>query len=214
MQSISIDQGVNHIIQTYQKSTRVEKQRGKAWYRVARKEIAQLAKNEGLSVILTTGLVALLSPNQAWSRNIDIASKLIKAWKISPSLSNRDKLVISGYGANKAKAWSLLTLAPVWASKISQACKGPKVNAFFHNLLNNKNNHTATIDGHARNIFYNSRVGLTSKDLSIGKKEFQNIQKAYSIATDQLQTIAPKLSVNQLQAITWITWRRMHNINI
>ena len=32
-----------------------------------------------------------------------------------------------------------------------------------------------TIDGHARNIYYNERVGLTDAKTSIGKKEYATL---------------------------------------
>ena len=64
-----------------------------------------------------------------------------------------------------------------------------------------------TIDGHARNIAYNERVGLADDRTNIGIREYRALQDAYKDAAKQIG-IMPY----QLQAITWTVWRDLHGI--
>ena len=64
-----------------------------------------------------------------------------------------------------------------------------------------------TIDGHARNIAYNERVGLTDNKTNIGKREYKELQALY-IRAAKRAGIAP----HEMQAVTWTAWRRIHGI--
>ena len=64
-----------------------------------------------------------------------------------------------------------------------------------------------TIDGHARNIAYAERVGLTDDRTNIGVREYRALQAAYEEAARRIG-----LMPYQLQAITWRVWRDRHGI--
>ena len=64
-----------------------------------------------------------------------------------------------------------------------------------------------TIDGHARNIAYNERIGLTDDKTNIGVREYKALQEAYKEAANDAG-IMPY----QLQAITWRVWRDRYGI--
>ena len=59
----------------------------------------------------------------------------------------------------------------------------------------------------ARNIYYNDRQGLTTPNTNIRKLEYLDIQKAYQRASKKLG-----IKAYELQAITWVAWKRIHNI--
>ena len=64
-----------------------------------------------------------------------------------------------------------------------------------------------TIDGHAYNIAKGKRVTLTDNETGMGKAEYQKMQAAYYRAAKRIG-----LKVYELQAITWVVWKRIHNI--
>ena len=93
--------------------------------------------------------------------------------------------------------------------EVKAILNGKKIVCFFENILGED---TCTIDGHARNIAYNQRVNLTDGKTSIGKLEYANLQEAYLQASKRCSVNGRRLKAYELQAITWVTWRKMHNI--
>ena len=82
---------------------------------------------------------------------------------------------------------------------------GKKIVSFFRNISGDETD--ITIDGHARNIYYNDKQGLTTPNTNIKKNEYKDIQKAYLRASKKLG-----IKAYELQAITWVAWRRIHGI--
>jgi hypothetical protein len=71
---------------------------------------------------------------------------------------------------------------------------------------------TCTVDGHAKNIYYGVRHGLTDDKSNVGKKEYQEISQAYVDAGKKVRVNGRSLKAFEIQAITWVVWRRIHNI--
>ena len=86
---------------------------------------------------------------------------------------------------------------------------GQKIVSFYRNIMGDD---TCTIDGHARNIAYAERVGLTDDKTNIGVKEYRTLQADYVSAAKRTRVNGRALKAFELQAITWVTWRRIHNI--
>ena len=64
---------------------------------------------------------------------------------------------------------------------------------------------TCTIDGHARNIAYGERVGLTDDKTNIGVKEYRELQALYVQACKRTRVNGRALKAFELQAITFDT---------
>ena len=71
---------------------------------------------------------------------------------------------------------------------------------------------TCTVDGHAKNIYYGKRHGLTDDKSNVGKKEYKTISDAYVEAGKRARVNGRPLKAFEIQAITWVVWRRVHNI--
>ena len=71
---------------------------------------------------------------------------------------------------------------------------------------------TCTVDGHAKNIFYGVRHGLTDDKTNVGKREYREISQAYVDAGKKVRVNGRPLKAFEIQAITWVVWRRIHNI--
>ena len=104
----------------------------------------------------------------------------------------------------KQKAWHILETMPPYDETIT-ILNGKKIVSFFRNISGDEQD--ITIDGHARNIYYNDRQGLTTPNTNIKKSEYLDIQKAYARASKKLG-----IKAYELQAITWVAWRRIHGI--
>ena len=86
---------------------------------------------------------------------------------------------------------------------------GRKIVCFYENIMGED---TCTIDGHARNIAYNERVNLTDNKTNIGVKEYANLQEAYRQAAKRCTVNGRRFKAYELQAVTWVTWRKQHGI--
>ena len=187
---------------------------GIAWYAEAYEECRQIAEEYDLRIHIVVGVVAALSPNNRWTTNITNARDLIDAF-----VNNRDidSVSVCTYGNMKRKAWSILEKLPfrleehdtVIFDDTKELLNGRKIVCFYENIMGED---TCTIDGHARNIAYNERVNLTDNKTNIGKKEYELLQMAYSRAAARCTVNGRKVKAYELQAVTWVTWRKQHGI--
>ena len=188
-------------IAVYKLATPSEIKEGIAWYLNATTDCKNIALKYDLPVHIVIGVVSALSPNNKWERNIINAKDLCTAFING---NDMDSIKVSTYHKMKEKAWHILEAMPSYEETIS-ILNGKKIVSFFRNISGDEQD--ITIDGHARNIYYNDRQGLTTPNTSITKTEYADIQKAYLRASKKLG-----IKAYELQAITWVTWRRIHGI--
>ena len=190
-----------NIMRLYQQATPEDHAAGLAWYMKANAACERISKREGLPVYIVAGVVAALSPNNRWERNLVDAENLIHAYVIG---APEDSVNPCTYKAMRAKAWRILEELPEDASGVATILNGQKIKSFFSNIMGLDD---LTIDGHARNIYYNERINLTDNRTNIGVKEYRFLQDEYRKAAKKLGVAA-----HVLQAVTWTTWRRIHAI--
>ena len=153
-----------------------------------------------MPVYIVVAVIAALSPNNKWARNLQNADDLITAFLNGDAI---ESIKVSTYHKMKQKAWSILETMPDYDTAKTML-NGQKITSFFMDIMGEFN---VTIDGHARNIAYNERVGLTDDRTNIGVREYRALQSAYYDAAKILG-----LMPYQLQAITWTSWRELHGI--
>ena len=180
--------------------TEQELHNAKHWYDEAQQEAKQIAEKLDMPVYIVVGVMAALSPNNKWERNLVNAYELCKAFQDGQGM---DSVKVSTYHKMKEKAWGILTEFPDYETVIVRL-SGKKIISFFRNIMGEDD---ITIDGHARNIYYNERVGLTDAKTSIGKKEYATLQKEYLTVAKEFDMLG-----RQMQAITWVAWKKKHNI--
>jgi hypothetical protein len=190
-----------NIIAIYKLANPSEIKHGLTWYVNATKDCKDIAIKYDLPVHIVIGVVSALSPNNKWERNIVNADDLCKAFIDGQDM---DSIKVSTYHKMKQKAWSILEQMPSYDETIT-ILNGKKIVSFFRNISGDETD--ITIDGHARNIYYNDRQGLTTPNTNIRKLEYLDIQKAYLRASKKLG-----IKAYELQAITWVAWRRIHGI--
>ena len=205
---------VKNIIAMRRKAKPEDVAHGIAWYAEAYEQCRIMADRYDLPIYIVAGVVAALSPNNRWSTNVTNAYDLINAWNKDDT---PDKVSVCTYNAMKLKAWSILREMPdryeendtLIVDEVKTILNGKKIVCFYENIMGDD---TCTIDGHARNIAYNERVNLTDNKTSIGVKEYANLQDAYRIAASRCRVNGRRLKAYELQAITWVTWRKLHGI--
>ena len=191
---------IYNIVSVYRDADETQHAEGLLWYSNAQKAAHDIALKHDVPVYLVVAVIAALSPNNKWTRNIVNADSLIGAFIRGDGI---DSVKVSTYHKMKAKAWDILAARPDYEGAKTML-KGQKITSFFMDIMGEFN---VTIDGHARNIAYGERVGLTDDRTNIGVREYRALQAAYEEAARRVG-----LMPYQLQAITWRVWRDRHGI--
>ena len=191
---------IYNITSVYRDADETQHAEGLLWYSDAQKAAHNIAVKYDVPVYIVVAVIAALSPNNKWSRNIVNADALIGAFIRGDGLLS---VKVSTYHAMKRKAWDILMARPDYDGAKAML-KGQKITSFFCDIMGEFN---VTIDGHARNIAYGERVSLTDDRTNIGVREYRALQAAYEEAARRVG-----LMPYQLQAITWRVWRDRHGI--
>ena len=192
---IDHDRMIHNIMACYRAADSVQVAEGLLWYSDAQKAAHNIAAKYGIAVYIVVAVISALSPNNKWARNVVNADALIGAFLRGDGI---DAVKVSTYHAMKQKAWNILVARPDYDGA-KRMLKGQKITSFFCDIMGEFN---VTIDGHARNIAYNEKVGLTDDRTNIGVREYRALQAAYEEAANRLG-----LMPYQIQAITWRVWR-------
>ena len=191
---------IENIKSIFNLATPTEIRDGIVWYATAQQQCADISNLHDIPLNIAVGVVAALSPNNKWERNVTNADQLIAAFLRGDAV---ESVKVSTYHTMRNKAWLILQEMPDNVETI-KILNGQKIVAFYRCIMGES---TCCVDGHARNIFYGERIGLTNDKANIGVKEYRTIAAAYAEAGYALG-----FKAYELQAITWVTWRRIHNI--
>ena len=193
---------VNNIKAIYLLATTQEKIDGAKWYSSANEIAMNLAVEYGLTLQTTAGVIAALSPRNKWSRNVIDAENLIETFVRDPESAVNIK--VCTFNKNKEKALNILKAdQDFYTENVRDILKGPKLIEFFNCILHVED---VCIDGHAYCIFNGSRTSL--KDVpSIGVKLRKEIKSDFKKTAAKF-----KITPAEMQAITWVTWRRIYGV--
>lgn len=182
---------------------------GKEWYRRAYELARRLMATYDVTLGQAVGVIAALSPNNKWERNCQDAESLIKAYWVGA-----DPLLVKvcTFNKNKQKAIDILNLSTdvddiEFSHSIQAILSGRKVVAFYRCIMGFDD--TVCVDGHAYAIWIGERIP-TTKTPSISAPLYQTITRAYvNVAKDSPTICGEKLTPAQVQAVTWVTYRRL-----
>ena len=179
---------------------------GLNWYSNAYAISERIATELGFSVDQIAGAIAALSPNNKWERNCQDAENLARAIKAGVDI---DSVKVCTFGSNKAKAVKILS-SNVDSAEIVSILRGQKVVAFYLNIARNGDTDCPVIDGHAFNIACGT-VGSLRDVPSITPKGFETLQNLYRDAAATVSAVTGEtVSAGQMQAVTWVCYRRIH----
>jgi hypothetical protein len=188
------------ILAVFFSANAVERHEGLSWYGRAQALARHLSNQYGTGVCVTAGVIAALSPNNRWERNVVDAEALIRAYTYG---ENVDALKVCTFSKNKAKAITILQGADPL-----DVLGGRKVRAFYQCIVGQD---SVCVDGHAYSIWLGQRV-TTNKTPKISDKLYDRISEDYRIATKQINEITGDFYLpSQVQAITWVAWRNLHS---
>ena len=166
------------------KSTVDEIRHSNHWYNKAHVYCLLLSQKYNVSMLKVVGILAALSPNNKWERNvIDVESFLI-----NPS----DTVSVATYNSNKRKAILIYNSED---SEIESILKGLKTTSFYKNILNPEESKEVTVD-----LWMYRMVNL------------KNTRRNYFLIKEMVNHIADdkKVPSNVIQANLWITYRRLY----
>ena len=177
------------------KASIIELEAGTSWYFEAHELCLNWLKRYSVgSETHVAGIIAALSPMKTWSGNIISARKLLETGECRGlGYSVRDAMAIY----DGAHPRDILCL---------DGRNNTKVRSFFENISDPINPDFVTIDRHMIGLLTNDPLAIRNqrwilpRDHVWAKERFQNV-------ADQTDLIP-----NQVQAITWLVWRRNNGI--
>ena len=202
-----LSHNAREIVARFTLATSQEVHLGCDWYPSALAIAGRISDKYDLRTETVVGVIAALSPNNRWERNIVDAESIIKCWAAGGTRTDMLAVKCCTYGKMKAKAVDILTRD----IPIIEILNGKKLIEFF-NCITNPSLNDVCIDGHAYSVWFGKR--LTMKEVpAIGKKLRATIKQDYR---DACQFINEELSCfftpADIQAITWVTHKRIHNV--
>jgi hypothetical protein len=186
---------IRNIITVYHSATSEERVEGLFWYQTAHNDAMALATRHGVTLEQAIGVIAALSPGREWGMNLLDADKLIGAF-----VNGRPTPTVGTYGRkNVNKALDILRgNAPLDVLPPT----GPKVRAFYALILNpDAPDGTPCVDRHAKAIAL-GKV-LPESDVAVAVAHYTWYAVHYVEASKALGLLP-----HQVQAITWLAWRR------
>jgi len=192
MKGYNMDIHEANIINALSLATPQEIEAGKQWYLNARIICRKISKQYHVPFIKVCGILSALSVGTSWEQNI----KDVKGFLGSEFYK------CTTYGANVRKAESILNLDKPKIKDILKVLNGEKITRFFLNVYSSRFQEV-TIDRHMISLWHGSfdhNFIPTSKRLKRIRDTFTRIAELHD------------LRPYQLQAITWLVWKRINNI--
>lgn len=173
-----------NIIACLDRATPAEIEDGITWYPRAHEFARSLDAN---NVYRASGVIAALSPRKEWGLNMRMAKRTF------------DTGIASGNtGAMNRVAQSIFDGMPAM-----DALKGDKTRQFCTAIARAGDSDIAVIDRHAYDVAV-ATIHTDKTRPSITKNVYRRFAEAYYQAS-----IESGFSVAELQAITWVTWKRL-----
>jgi hypothetical protein len=199
---------ITSILGTFYLSTETERIVGRQWYSQAHTAALDLSRTYPVSVITAAGVIAALSPNNRWHRNLLDADSLIDCF-IERGPNAASQLKVCTYGSNLQKALTILKCSHPLIEDIVTILNGRKISAFYRCILGSQT--AVCVDGHAYSIWA-GQVITTTQTPKIGPRLYDQIASDYTTTAAMIGSQEPShkiISPVQLQAITWVTHKRL-----
>lgn len=190
---------INAIIRFYSLANPNELKEGLNWYNEANQYCRELASRFNLTLQQVAGIIAAFSPQAGWTEN--------KRYAVSFLINPKNRLRSLTQDIKARKILKLKSEADIYNS-LSVVDRAFKTKSFYLNILNPDIATDVTIDRHAVAVCIQSidNVYAVGK-FDPTKPQYDFFQSCYIKAASQLDILP-----HQLQAITWIVYRRMREL--
>lgn len=157
-----------------------------------------ISEKYGVPLDRTVAAFVSLSPNSDYIGNLRSTVSVLHGAALGHSA---DQVQVSTYRHCLARAWAYVH----GEARFLDNTKGPKITAFYHNVLDPTDKRYVTIDGHMVCIWRNVDVPM---------KEAIPSAKEYKVIANQVKAMAEEHGIVpcDLQAILWHTRKRLLNI--
>jgi len=176
---------VSNMIAVWQRATVDETTEGRSWYRVAHGLADMISSGD---VRRGAGVLAALSPQTAWERNIDLAADAFATGEPTGHLGD-----------------ALRKAARIMAGEdpLSVLPDESKTWHFYRCIVDPDDADSVVIDRHAHDVAIAERYEGRDRGLS-NRRRYAALALAYRLAARRLGEIP-----NTVQAVTWVVWRNM-----
>ena len=184
---------VSNIMGTYFEATDEDVAAGLGWYAMAHQVATRIADGD---TERGAGVIAALSPQKAWNENVAIAERAFAEGHASKQVSD---------ACNKADHILWGSHSPL------DILGGNKVRNFYRAIMGDED--AVVIDRHAFDVALGRIGDDASRRILSRVGVYDTFAQAYRIAAQRLsdafgETILP----SQVQAVTWLAWRRSKGI--
>ena len=198
---------IDSIIAMYFSSSKVDRVKGKNWYSNAYSIACTLGKKYGVTSNTVSAVISALSPSNKWNRNVEDAEMMLRANAYDLDLTECKP---STYGNQKLKAIAIIEGNVSDDDSLKGILNGQKTKSFYANISTNGKTDDCTIDGHSYNV-WNGTVTNLNDVPGMTPKTYRMIQDDYRTAAKIISEIEGEtLKASEIQAITWVAYRRIH----
>jgi hypothetical protein len=141
-----------------------------------------------------------LSPNSDYVSNLRSLASILEGLREGRSLAD---VQVATYRHCAARAWAYVN---GWCDFLADT-KGPKVRAFYLNIMDPTNTVPVTVDGHIAAMWRGKDTATMRDAIVRNQKEYDDI--SWAIRTNALQEF---ILPNQYQATLWFTRKRVLRI--
>jgi hypothetical protein len=190
---------VKNILRIWNQSTSDEVRRGLAWYEGAHSSAVHVGDICG-GTSAGAGVIAALSPRNKWLRNLEDAYNMAD-WAARGFVGDAPKCAT--YNSNRDKAERILR-----GEDPLDVLGGLKVRAFFRLVNDPDRPYDVCVDAHAFRIARGEAPGSTK----IKPSDYEYASGAYMRAAQVIRDRdGYDVLASQVQAVTWVTYRRIHS---
>ena len=186
---------IRNLMAIYAQSKDEERITGLAWYQTAKVESERATSGHPYAA----GIVAAMSPQSSWGRNLEDVYALFEG-NLDGTTQSEDNLV---------KAILL-----IGGENPKDVLGGRKVRSFWRNIEHPERPGGVTIDRHAVAAAFLGAASPEYLRVHVSGRLLERVG-CYQIVAGAYRTCARSLKIypHQLQAIIWLTWRRINEIS-
>lgn len=187
-----IKEFADRIIDLYELSNDDERREGQTWYDRCLAFVQALADNHDRTVADVAAVLAVLSPSTTLEQNIIDTINV---------LAGNDEAKVGTYGPQHQKALAVRDLGFTPDEVLGKN----KTAAFWSNIVNPQTAGRVTVDRHAARVATGWTMTADESYYYVNTPaKYSVLETAYRLAADRLDLLP-----HQLQAITWITFKRL-----
>jgi hypothetical protein len=188
---------VENILKTLRRADAIDRAEGLVAYLRYNVVMQSIADHYAYPLRPVVAAFCALSPNNDYVGNLRSLVTVVAGHKLGVEPGS---IVVSTYGHCKDRALTYLDGVDFLAKT-----KGPKIRAFYMNIVEPDNPAYVTIDGHMVGVWAGER--LTMKEAITTRFKYREIAEGFNLVAECCQILP-----NQLQAILWFTQKRIHNV--